>query len=399
MKFLLFVAINISFVTPILAQVFEAYMEEKGIRVAAFCAHPGTRFLPDQSSTYVFHDEVFFDIRYDSDIQTVMKVNLQGGIIENVELLHDSHWYPAFANALMLEGALGVPTEQVDKDNLKKIRLYYERLYKKPTSQFSGLELTAGVLSYQYALYAADKHTSKYSMLRSSNPEVVQRVNGISIEGTRLFVQTVTQALDIIREYDPHLYTTYFAHSNDKFNLIKGIAVNERLNISTIDEGWYLVLSKDFAIKRWSPYQLASTIVHEFRHLYQYYAYTLAFNSTAYGFLASYAHDPVRIADVEIEANESQLSFLQKILANKTSPGLAIAKEEFTLANKRIDLYELVREAGGWMFESRDLDPSCGSNCMRLACDTFQPFKNDEYMKTAQGHVQQLNSLLCAPGP
>ena len=357
-------------VTFCVAQSFEKYINTEGIEMAARCAHPDLTFDPVKSNTTIFHKGIVLDINYVEGVNTILSIYLEDGIITKTETNYDKYFLPAFSVLSFFDVFFGVQDAEALDPLQKQIRQYYEKLYGIGLEDFDGAQITTGILAYTWANYVIknDKLDLSTTIGRVVKPEVVKMVDGISVEGSLVFVNRVIESLGIIKAYDPEFYSVYLAHSTNRYKVVKGITMNTNYS-NTIDEGHYLALHKSHAYNPdevHSPYYLASVIIHETVHLAQYSLYAEWFNCKLSQYLYSYQYDPVAIAQKEVQAHTIQLQFLNKLPVN--SSGLANRKIR---SQKYINDYSTAVDAGYLMFSSHSND--CGVTCAQQACEKMKP--------------------------
>lgn len=366
---------------------FPEYMEKEGMKLVATLAHPGTIWLKEESKCVIYHNVVFFHIQYEEEMYTQLKINIEDGIMKSTELISEKHWFPVFQSSLLFEEFFGLETKYVTEKTQKKIREYYEGLYKKKTGEFNGLEMTTALLSYVWAIkintldpvnlpYYSDDEFSKTKM-----------IDGIKVQGTTRFVERVEDALKLIKRTDPDFYSNYFENRPGKFSLIRGIVPNIKIS-STIKDGFYIALGSGHNERYNSNanvYKTAGILIHEMVHLYQYYEYCKLFETTIKnGYKMSFAHDPIAIAKIEQEACEYQIAFLKKIKINNSGQRSMI-NNAITESKEYFELQNILFEGGRYLFGSRYVDPFCGNNCLQKACDYFKAFSEKNENKQDNG--------------
>lgn len=362
------------------SQLFPQFLKEKGIDIIAKCAHIGTAYKVEESSYTLYHGEIYFDIRYEGGFQTILKVNLKDGIMRSTEIQHETHWFPTFGSISVLTAAFGVPPEEINDNTLKQVLAYYQNLYQKTFFQFNGTELTTLVLSYNWAAYAKEKlgQTSEKEPFSAEN-HTEQIVDGIKVRGNRTFVDRIVKALELIKEKDSYMYENFFAHNDNKYNLVRGIILGEPIrSYSTIRNDGYLDMANvhsqinaDFSQS--NVFLLAATLIHEAGHLYQFYEYKKLFDCNKKVFLESFSYDPVQFAKFESQAHQAALTFLDKLPKPEDggNPLIQKARDHF---KQQINDYELLRDGGIFVFENNSPQPRCGNDCLRLACEKFAAF-------------------------
>lgn len=367
------------------SQYFDDFFNTEGKRIVTLCAHPAMKVIDEETKVIMLHGNVVIDIRYEIGAKTVIIIDLENGIIKKVSApIENLHLVPAFATISILDKFYSTSTDQITNITQKKVWNYYENLYKKSAVEFSGAELTAAILSFEYANYVVEKdklNLSKKLGTRNSATSLIKKVEGVHIEGSKAFVDNVLNSLLIIKEYDSYFYETYIANRANKLNIVKGITSSKDYYANTIDEGWFIALAES---NTKNPYKTASTIIHEATHLYQYAVYAQLYSAKVSNYLYSYGYDPVAMAKNEIEAYEVQLNFLYKI-QRRISKNQWV-KREINATKAKISDYKIVRDAGYYMFESRMQKPRCGSKCLSIANQMFQPIfekysNNSEYFK------------------
>lgn len=116
-------------------------------------AHPISFLLysPDNSKTYIMHNAIYFDINYSFNL-TVIRIDLENSIMKNTEVIFDTHEIQAFNIVSLDEQWSGTKTKFVAEKLQKQVRSYYEELFSKSTSEFSGEELVTAIMSYVWAV-------------------------------------------------------------------------------------------------------------------------------------------------------------------------------------------------------------------------------------------------------
>lgn len=362
---------------------FPQFLQEVGMQMMAQCAHMATVYYPEKSTFTLYHDVIHFDIFYEAGQRTRLNVTIENGIMTKTEVFSESHWFPTFGSVRLLNTFVQVSEEELNKNKtLMQILTYYQNLYQKPYKEFNGTEITTAIMSYNWAVYAMEAYNNYQEdpIPQVSDKTTEQTMDGIRIIGPRPFIDRIIQALELIKEVDPGIYNSYFSSADNGPGLIKGIFLGEPgQGYSTNRGDGYLDISNIHGqryssnLTETNKYVMAGLLLHEMAHLYQYYKYQELFRCNQRIYRASYFHDPIQIAKVERQAYNTSISFYDTMLkAGATNPLIKIAKQE---AEQKKKSYDLVWDAGYYIFESRNPEPECGNDCGRLACEKLAAFQ------------------------
>lgn len=370
-----------------IAQSFEKFIQKECIQTVALCAHPGLILNESNSTATIFHKGVIFDLHYLDEVNTILTLYLEDGIITKIESNYDNYFFPAFTTVSLVQIFVNAQTEEELNPLQKQIKRYYENLYGVGIEDFDGAQLTTAILAYTWADFVIQNDRTDYSgsIGTTGTPELVKIVDGITIEGQKIFVDRVVQSLSIIKTYDPDFYAIFLANSSTKYNVVKGISMNTKYS-NTIDDGHYLALHKSHEYnsdEEHNPFCLASVIVHETVHLHQYLAYTKWFECKISNYLFGYGYDPVAIAKKELDAHKYQLRFLNMLPPD--TPNINLLK---TYSEIYITDYTTAMDAGYLMFDSHGSD--CGEKCKQQACAKMKPVYDRYKEKALMGILYRL---------
>lgn len=373
-------------------------MNNEGLRLAAFCAHPGTIVSSENSKTIIDHKRVIYDIRYANyPYQTIIVLEHERGIPTNVYIHGDTHWYPAFRNTEKFLYLFGMSEAEIHEEDptLIRVKSFYERIFGNSFTEWTGEQLTTAIIALAWAKIIEDNFSLKKNTLPPlPKGQKEKELDGILIRGDDNFISKVGLALGVIEKYYPEFYNSQLKNTPDKFNVVRGIIIGN-YNFNTVGDGWVINLYRDHALElnRRNAVKdivyLAMVIVHETVHLHQYARYFSLYNCNFSGYLFGNEYDPVTFADNEIEAYDYSNAFLMKLnKKNEVVDSLKKANDEHKQG------YNSIIRAGSFMFQSRFENSDCGGYCMQKACESYQPFKL-KFKQSIPKHVDYFNAIFC----
>lgn len=369
---------------------FPNFLETTGLELVAELAHPikynSGFFLPKESKCIIFHNEFYFILQF-TDGWTIINFKEESGIIKSANLFNTNYILsvPFAATSMLLAY---VSENKLEDDPIwKQILKYYSNGFGKELNQFNGYELTIAVLAWQWAVKVAEveKNQNSEPPVQSSN-QVTRMIDGIEVSGSSEFTRRVEEALEVIKKYDIYLYENFFENTDNKHNLVRRITYNNSNSYSTIADDGIINLHGSNAyfhhdnIFRSNRFTLANTLVHEMTHLYQHYEYSKLYNCSQYAYRLRYTYDPIEIAKHEITAYNVANEFLNKILEKVPEDGNKYIRTTVAMTinenNKKKGHYNILWEAGTYLFESRTDKPSCGQSCMTMFSKELDKFGN-----------------------